>query len=91
LAEGNRTPGRYPIGGQGVPGCAAIRRASRTLRATSRAGRFNETASVVAVIPEQRAVVVALLQCSAKAAWKQMSQDQCRIATTVCTARLFIR
>ncbi|WP_254898926.1 DUF4189 domain-containing protein [Stenotrophomonas sp. NA06056] len=55
------------------------------------AGLGTETTSVVAAMSEQGAVIVAMQQCSAKVAWKQMQQDQCRIANTACTADLFVR
>ncbi|XFC39468.1 DUF4189 domain-containing protein [Stenotrophomonas indicatrix] len=59
--------------------------------AVAHAGLGTETTSVVAAMSEQGAVIVAMQQCSAKAAWRQMPQDQCRISNTACTADLFIR
>jgi hypothetical protein len=55
------------------------------------AGLGTETTSIAAAMSEQGAFIVAMQQCSAKAGWKQMQQDQCRIANTACTADLFIR
>ena len=152
MAEGNCPQGMYPIGGQGVQGCAPIPVSStgspysnrpnwaQTVRgvamdargdtfisnsmrsrgkakrasmkecrefgkgectlatlfqaqcvAVAHAGLGTETTSVVAAMSEQGAVIVAMQQCNAKAAWRQMPQDQCRIANTACTADLFIR
>jgi len=152
LAEGNCPAGMYPIGGQGVQGCAPIPVSStgspynnrpnwaQTVRgvamdargdtfisnsmrsrgkakrasmkeckefgkgectlvtlfqaqcvAVAHAGLGTETTTVVAAMSEQGAVIVAMQQCSAKAAWRQMPQDQCRISNTACTADLFIR
>jgi hypothetical protein len=152
LAEGNCPPGMYPIGGQGVQGCAPIpvsstgaaysnrpnwaqtvrgvamdargdtfisnsmrsqRKAKReamkeckeygkgecTLAtlfqaqcvAVAHAGLDTGTTSVIAAMSEQGAVIVALQQCAAKAASKQLPQDRCRIARTACTADVFIR
>lgn len=152
FAEGNCPSGMYPMGGQGVQGCAPIPVSStgspydnrpnwaQTVRgvavdargdtfisnsmrsrgkakraslqecrefgkgectlaalfqaqcvAVAHAGLGTETTSVVAAMSEQGAVIVALQQCSAKAAWKRMPEDQCRIARTACTADLFIR
>jgi hypothetical protein len=59
--------------------------------AVAHAGLGTETTSFAAAMSEQGAVIVAMQQCNAKAAWKQMRQDLCRIGSTACTADLFIR
>ena len=152
LAEGNCPQGMYPIGGQGVQGCApspvsssgspynnrpnwaqtvrgvamdargdtfisnSMRSRGKAKRASMKeckefgkgectlatlfqaqcvavahAGLGTETTSVATAMSEQGAVIVAMQQCNAKAAWKQLPQGQCGIARTACTADLFIR